>query len=239
LEPAVKPLNTLFAVIVSLCIAGVLAFAWLSLNGRNEGSSPRQAPDVNIADIRARAEAGEPHAQAKLGALYAAGEGITNSYVEAAKWFARAAEQGDAAGELGLGELYEAGQGVPRNLARALALYRRAAERGHARAQYTLGFAYESGRGVPQDHTAAAEWFRHAAEQGDRLAQYDLGQRYELGLGVPADKVEALKWFTVAANLGQPDAAIRRDRLQRELSREQVAEAQRLASVSAAHKAAR
>ncbi len=212
-------------------LIGVVASAVLP--GCKPGTEPEKAHPVDIAALTARADAGDAHAQAELGGLYASGQGVTNNYAEAAKWYRKAADQGEPAGELGLGELYEAGQGVPQDLSQAIVLYRAAAEHGYPRAQYTMGFMYEAGRGVPQNHTEAAKWFLRAAEQGDRLAQYDIGQRYELGLGVSADKIEALKWFILAANQRQPDAALRRDRLKRELTRAQIAEAERRAAAVA------
>jgi uncharacterized protein len=96
---------------------------------------------------------------------------------------------------------------------------------------------YESGRGVRQSHSEAAKWFQRAAEQGQALAQYDLGQRYNLGVGVKADKVEALKWLTLAANLGQTDAAALRDRIKKELSGTESAEASRRAAAFVPRKA--
>ncbi len=129
-----------------------------------------------------------------------------------------------------MGQLYEAGQGgVPKDLAQALKCYRRAAEQGLAGAQYTLGFMYEAGRGVPANQVEAAKWYFKAAQQGDPLAQYDMGQRYELGVGVPADRVEALKWLILAARQGQADSLSRRDKLRKDLTRTEIAEAERRA----------
>ncbi len=215
--------------------------AWLvltgcvCLNGCGKPPAPAARPPIDVAGMRAKAEAGEAEAQARLGQLYAKGEGVTNSYPEAAKWFTRAAAQTNSDAMLGLGELYEAGQGVPKDLAQAIKLYRQSAELGNADGEYTLGFMYESGRGVRQSHAEAAKWYQRAAEQGQALAQYDLGQRYNLGVGVKADKVEALKWLILAAKQGQADAATLRDRVKRELSGADVAEATQRAAAFAHH----
>jgi TPR repeat protein len=206
--------------------AALISFQFLS-RPSVDASAAVKLPPVDVASVRSKAESGDAKAEAQLAQLYVKGEGLTNSYVEAAKWFRRAADQGNSDGQLGLGELYEAGQGVPKDLDQAVKLYRQAAEQGNANGQYTLAFMCESGRGVRQDHVEAAKWFRRAAEQGQPLAQYDLGQRYNLGVGVAADRVEALKWLTLAAAHGQTDAADRRDRLKKELSRDQIAEAER------------
>ncbi len=79
-----------------------------------------------------------------------------------------------------------------------------------------------------------------AAEQGDAEAQYNLGLMYATGIGVPEDHVQAYKWL-VLASVGTPDAknldrvkwkmAERlRKRLRRNMTEEQLAEANRLAS---------
>lgn len=205
--------------------AAVGAFVLLS-HSTEQGDSEAKPPPLDVAAVRAKAQDGNAQAQADLARLYTKGEGVTNSYTEAAKWFQRAADQTNTAGLLGMGELYEAGRGVPQDLPRAIRLYRQSAELGNADAQYTLGFLYESGRGVTQSHTEAAKWYERAAEQGQALAQYDLGQRYNLGVGVPRDRVEGLKWLILAAAQGQPDAAALRDKLKKELSRAEIADAQ-------------
>ncbi|HTL18616.1 MAG TPA: tetratricopeptide repeat protein [Patescibacteria group bacterium] len=220
----------IIALIVIACVvAGVVGFQFLSGVEPKPASVPKKPP-ADVAAVRSKAEAGDAAAQAQLGQLYARGEGVTNSYSEAAKWFSRAADQTNSAGLLGLGELCEAGQGVPKDMAKAVQLYRRSAELGNPDGEYTLAFMYESGRGVRQSQAEAAKWYQRAAEHGQPLAQYDLGQRYNLGVGLKADKVEALKWLILAADQDQPDAASLRDKVKKELSSSQVEEARRRAA---------
>jgi len=220
-------------------ILAILIFGGLALwfGRQSSGSSvgnqsvpaSKPAAPIDAAVVRAKAESGDPKAQAQLGSLYAKGQGVTNDFKEAAKWFRLAADKGNADAQLGLGELYEAGQGVPKDGKEAMKLYRMAAEQGNVGAQYTIAFMYEAGRGVPQDHKEAAKWFQLAAEQGDALSQYDLGQRYELGVGVQVDNVEALKWFLLASAQGQADAGPRVDQVRKKMSRDQINEAKRRA----------
>lgn len=104
-----------------------------------------------------------------------------------------------------------------------------AEERGDVRAMSQLGFNYLAGRGVPQDYAAAVHWLRKAADQGDAHAQYNLGLSYLNGWGLLQDNVMAHKWFNLAAATGFEGAADGRDEATRRMSREQIAEAQRLA----------
>jgi len=186
-----------------------------------------QVPDkVDLADLHARAEKGDPQAQSGLGKAYAKGEGVSQSYTEAAKWYRQAAEQGNAPAQAALGELHEAGQGVPQADADAAKWYRRAAEQGFAPAQYNLAVMCLMGKGVPQSVAEALKWYRKAAEQGNALAQFNIGMRYSEGNAVQADPVEAYMWLSLAAAQGIPDATKARTDLKARMNRQQVSEAE-------------
>ena len=102
------------------------------------------------------------------------------------------------------------------------------AEQGDAISQYNLGLMYDRGVGVPEDDVEAVRWHRLAAEQGYASAQYQLGYMYALGEGVPEDDVLAYMWVNLAAAEGNENAQEIKDILEERMSREQIAEAQRL-----------
>jgi TPR repeat protein len=63
--------------------------------------------------IRAKsAEQGYAKAQYDLGYMYQNGEGVTQDYKQAIKWYTKSAEQGDADAQSNLGYMYENGYGV-------------------------------------------------------------------------------------------------------------------------------
>lgn len=68
-----------------------------------------------------------------------------------------------------------------------------------------------------------------AAQTGMPDALFELGVLYATGRDVAADLVVAHKWFNLAAARGNPSALTHRIELAREMSVDQVAEAQRLA----------
>jgi hypothetical protein len=138
------------------------------------------------------------------------------------------AEQGDADAQNNLGLMYDNGEGVPEDDAEAVRWYRLAAEQGDAFAQDNLGSMYENGAGVPEDDAEAVRWYRLAAEQGDAFAQNNLGFMYDNGEGVPEDDVLAYMWWNLAAAQGDEDAQENKDILESRMTREQIAEAQRL-----------
>jgi TPR repeat protein len=67
------------------------------------------------------------------------------------------------------------------------------------------------------------------AQMAGSDALFELGMLYATGRDVAADLVVAHKWFNLAAARGNPSALERRIELAREMSAEQVAEAQKLA----------
>ena len=96
---------------------------------------------------------------------------------------------------------------------------------------------YDNGEGIPQDYAQALTWYRKAADQGNADAQNNLGVMYEDGHGVSQDYVQAHMWYNLAAshyNADEKDnrdkAIANRDRVATEMTPEQIAKAQKLAS---------
>ena len=104
------------------------------------------------------------------------------------------------------------------------------ANQGNAQAQNNLGVMYKNGRGVPKDEAQAVAWYRKAAEQGNANAQTNLGNMYGNGRGVPKDVVLAYMLYNIAAANGNEKAINNRASLEGTLSRQQITEAQALAS---------
>lgn len=67
-------------------------------------------------DLLTRADSGDVFARMMLGEMFAAGEGVTQDYAEAAMWYRQAAKQGAAKAQLSLGLLYSQGQGVEQDV---------------------------------------------------------------------------------------------------------------------------
>ena len=161
----------------------------------------------HIADVIAKATAGDPVAQDALGVSYAMGNrDVPRNYEAALKWFRKSAAQGYTESQMHLGAMYEMGRGVTKDLDEARKWYLLAAKQGNTHAQTKLGITCELGRGVAQDFAEAAKWYRLAAEQGYAEAQYKLGRLYEQGLGVPLNNAEAANWYQKASVQGNREA---------------------------------
>jgi TPR repeat protein len=140
----------------------------------------------------------------------------------------KTADQGNAQAQYRLGEMYDNGEGVAADDAEAVKWYRRAAEQGHPGAQWQLGYKYEYGSGVAVDNVESIKWFRKAAEQGHGIAQFELAMRYHTGKGTAKDSVEAYNWVLLAETNGIAVDAYK-DLLEKEMTPEQIAEAQKQA----------
>src|SRR6266566_4148233 len=140
------------------------------------------------------------------------------------------ADKGDAKAQYELGRAFFSGTlGMAKDEAEAVKWFRKAAEQNVADAQFSLGVCYANGRGVTKDDAEAVKWFRKAAEQNYARAQYNLGVCYDSGEGVAKDEVEAYKWWLLAAGQGNDDAKYNMTIVENKMSREQIAEGQRLA----------
>ncbi len=138
------------------------------------------------------------------------------------------ADAGDKNAAYGMGLLYGNGFGVDMNDDLALKYYGIAAEQGHPDAQFNLAVMHQNGWGVPQSDAEANNWYKLAAAQGITQAQIALGRFYALDFLDTYDPVEAYKWFSVAQQLGDVDAADKREFIASRMSSEQVVEADRL-----------
>ena len=163
-----------------------------------------------ICDIRSEiteeeAERGDAVTQYRLGSQY---ERWAQDYVEALKWYRKAAERGYFEAQFELGEMYANGKGVAKDDVEALKWYRKAAEQRYATQFNHLGAMYYDGEGAPEDAAEAVEWYRKLTEQGShgreliQRAQFQLGFIYSNGEGVAQDHVEAAKWYRKVAEQG-------------------------------------
>ncbi len=92
---------------------------------------------------------------------------------------------------------------------------------------------HANGLGVEKDPTAAITWYGRAARQDHALAQVRLALLYHGDGNVERDLVKAHAWAALAAreagHLHGPASALR-DAMERQMTPEQVAEAEALAA---------
>lgn len=180
---------------------------------------------------RKAADQNDAKAQYCLGYCYSFGHGVAADAAVGVKWFRKAAAQGYPAAQYYLGAAYFGGHGVTKDETEGMKWFRNAAEQNFAHAQYAIGQNYSLGEGVAKDSVEAVRWYRKAAEQNHASAQSNLGAALATGEGVVKDYVEAYKWRLLAAAQGNKYAKKVLPALEDVMTREQIAEGQKLASI--------
>ncbi len=189
---------------IALAVALLVSLAAPARAGFDEGLAAYERGDyeTTLREWKPLAEQGDAQAQTRLVSKYATGDGVPKDYPEAARWYQKAAEQGNAEAQVALGNIhYRCGREIISLCASAIPAY--------------------------PDYTEAVKWYRKAAEQSDAIAQLYLGRMYVAGQGVPQDYVLAHKWLNLAA-AQKSTVTKERDLVAADMTREQIAEAQRL-----------
>lgn len=128
---------------------------------------------------RMAAEAGDAFEQSNLANDYFS----HGNYVEAAKWYKKAAEGGAYFAQSVLGEAY-----APDFIEKY--------PYGHQAKKVAI--ALHEGKAIASDYAESVKWFRKAADQGVDDAQRLLGLLYRDGNGVKQDYTEAYFWMRLA-----------------------------------------
>ena len=119
------------------------------------------AENESVTQLQLLAERGDAEAQNNLGLIHYTDEGVPQDFIEAMKWFRKAAEQHHEMAQFNLGLMYAYGEGVPQDFVEAVKWFRRAADQRLPDAQFNLGFMYANAIGVQQDSVEAVKWFPH------------------------------------------------------------------------------
>ncbi len=89
--------------------------------------------------------------------------------------------------------------------------------------------------GVAQDYQQAFRWLTLSAAQGNAEAQFFLGEMLYEGLGIAQDLMRAHMWFSLAAANGDSMSEAARDIAAKEMTREQIVQAQQMSRDCAAN----
>ncbi len=130
-----------------------------------------------LVSLHAQAEAGNRHAQLRLGILYEKGVGVPREgrIRKSFEWYLRAAEAGDSEAQNRVGDFYydaSFAAGVGQDLAVAETWHRRAAEQGHGKSRFKLG-SLLCWQGHREEGYA---WLEAARLAGDRNAPNEIAR---------------------------------------------------------------
>ena len=106
------------------------------------------------------AERGNARAQANLGFMYDRGEGVTQDYKQAVKWYRKSAQRGNADAQYNLALMYELGTGVTQDSVLAHMWFNLAAASGDKDATKTRDIVAEklSSSEIEKAQRWAREW---------------------------------------------------------------------------------
>lgn len=150
------------------------------------------------------ARAGNADAADALAVLYYAGNGVPQSFSQAAVFARQAADHGSAQGAYHMGLLSARGLGVAHDEGQAAIWFRRAGDGGVADGYAHLGRLYAAGSDA--NFAIARSWLQEAADRGSVYGALNLGYLYETGRGVAQDDAIAVAWFRKAAEQNDAEA---------------------------------
>ena len=153
--------------------------------------------------LKAAAEKGNAEAANAIGEVYLAGQSVTASAPEAARWFQQAADASFPLAMVNLGILLSKGaEGVPADPDKAQFLIRSAAEEGFAPAQTIMGNQAENDGSDGGDPVEARAWYEKAAAQENADGLLAMARFYDEGIGGPRDPVKGFDLCRRAALTG-------------------------------------
>ena len=182
----------------------------------------------NYETLLTLAQNGDVDAMHMLGLSLSNGLGISRNNEAATKWYRKAAELGHMQAQTCLAWNLEKGIGVTQSGEDAIKWYLKAAEQGDAKAQFNLGMSYANGNNVQKNEIQSMKWYLKSAEQGILKGQVNVSVLYGMGKGVPKNNKLAYMWANIAAANGAKRAKGIKTLLSKDMTKEQIAEAQKL-----------
>jgi len=108
-----------------------------------------------------------------LAFCYENGQGVDQSFTEAAAFYKKAADLGFTQSKVNLACYYWKGQGVEKDMAKAVQMWEEVGSQ-HAQSLYNLGICYENGMGVKKNSKRAESLYEEAAKMGEDNAKISL-----------------------------------------------------------------
>lgn len=204
--------------------AGYYYLGLLRYNGEG-GQKKNEKAGMEL--IEMAAEGGHGGAQQDTGRNYEFGWTVKPDLARAIEWYEKAAGQGEGWSLWRMGMTYINGEGREPDSPKAVEYFRRAADAGSPDGMTSLAVMYATGDGVKQDFAEARRYYELAADAGSDHALLNLAGMYLRGEGVTVDMVQAYVLASIAEQRGSEKAGSMRRGIEKELSSEQRAEADR------------
>lgn len=186
-------------------------------------------PSQALTMYRLAAQNNLPQAIYNVGVFYENGAVVDKDLNKAFSFVQRAAQAGIPVAAYRLGAYYQQGAGVGQDVVAAAAWYKRAADAGLPQAKLVYGIMQENGSGVEASVIGAAKNYEEAAAAGLPQAMINLAQLNERGAGVPKNlgKAWTLTSLAMDAANGDANAKAYRDKLEKELTKDELEKAKK------------
>lgn len=154
--------------------------------------------------MKAEESSPNPYVEYRIGKMFGAGQGTSQSYDESLPWLEAAASGGNIYAWYSLGKYYYHGYGVSQDYKEALHCFEQS--ENHAYAVWELGRMYQNGIGCTRSEETAERYFKEAfhkflemegKSQDDKL-QYRIGMMYRDGTGTGKDLKKAEEYLQKA-----------------------------------------
>ena len=188
-----------------------------------------------VAWFQKAAEQGDAEAQALLGGMYATGQGVPQDDRQALVWIQKAAEQGGALGQTLLGSMYDNGEGVPQDYGQAVFWYRKGCRAGFRPSPVQPRNLVRQRQGRTPRRCSSRSLVPEGC--GTRRRQSPNPPREPGTLSArayPKMMFKAMPGLNLAATQGDDKAKNLRDSIRQRMTREQIAEGQKLSRELAA-----
>lgn len=161
---------------------------------------------ASLEQVLSYAKQGDVKAQYRLAVAYQNGElGVEQSFVDAARWYERAARLKYAPAQFEVGKSYLNGRGIKQDYYKGLTYLRLANEQGFEDA----GLKLKSVESYLQNEASLKTIYRRElirAKENNTDSQYKVARICDFGLGVKQDSKRAMTWYLKAAENGNPKA---------------------------------
>ncbi len=155
---------------------------------------------VNIEELKAKAETGDIDALLNLGYIYLYGtNGVNTNYKQALAYYEAAAGKGSAVAYNNLGSLYFSGIGTNVDYPKAIHFFEEAAKLGSHDAAVNLAIIYLGNDSDKKDYEKIIGLL-NSAEPDNNIAKYLLGYCYFKGFHVEQDNAKAFQLIKTAAD---------------------------------------
>jgi len=182
-----------------------------AINLFSSNKPTQEVKEINIEELKKKAEKGDVEAQLNLAYLYLYGsDNIAIDYGQALSYYQKAAEQKSPVALNNLGSLYFSGIGTPVNYAKSIEYFDEAARLGSDDAAVNLAIIYLGSdvKGKSKDDLTKVLALLEQAQANNNIAKYLLGYCYFKGIFVKQDYTKAFSLIKAAADAEYDEAQL-------------------------------